>query len=235
MRKTSFALAFLLILALSVFSACARIGEMEEVNKSIPLDNAQTVDVNLRINAGELHLEGGAAELMEGRFRTNVERWKPEINYSLFGSRGTLTIEQPRHEGIHWGRSENTWDLRLNDKVPVNIDAKFGAGEARLVLGTLNIQGLEIKMGVGDLTLDLTGYSQKGFSGRLKGGIGHATLYLPEKAGVRVSVDGGLGSIDAQGFMVDHHVYTNDAYGKSAVTIDLKVEAGIGSLDLRLR
>lgn len=235
MRKTSITLAFLLILALSVFISCARVGEMDEVDKSVPLDNAQSVDVNLRINAGELHLEGGAAELMEGRFRTNVARWKPDINYSLFGSRGTLTIEQPRHEGIHWGRAENTWDVRLNDKVPVTINAKFGAGEARLALGPLNIQGLEIKMGVGDLTLDLAGYSQKGFSGRLKGGIGHALLYLPEKVGIRVSVDGGLGSIDAQGFRVDHHVYTNDAYGKSDVTIDLKVEAGIGSLDLRLR
>jgi len=235
MRKTSLAAAFLLILALSVFTSCARVGEMEEVEKSVPLDSAQSVDVNLQISAGELHLEGGAAGLMEGRFRTNVERWKPDINYSLFGSRGTLTIEQPRNEGIHWGRAENIWDVRLSDKVPVNINAKFGAGEARLVLGTLNIQDLEVKMGVGDLTLDLAGYTQKGFSGRLKGGIGHATLYLPEKAGVRVSVDGGLGSIDAQGFMVDHHVYTNDAFGKSGVTIDLKVEAGIGSLDLRLR
>jgi hypothetical protein len=235
MRKTSFALAFLLILALSIFSACAKIGEMKEVNKSIPLDSAQSVDVNLRINAGELRLEGGAAELMEGRFRTNVERWKPDISYSLFASRGTLTIEQPRHEGIHWGRAENRWDVRLSDKVPVNINAKFGAGEARLTLGTLDIQGLEIKMGVGDLTLDLAGYNRKGFSGHLKGGIGHATLVLPENAGVRVSVDGGLGSINASGFRVDHHVYTNDAYGKAAVNIDLSVEAGIGSLDLRLR
>jgi hypothetical protein len=235
MRKSSISIALLLILALSVFTSCARIGKMEEVEKTIPLDNAQSVDVSLRMSAGELRLEGGAAALMEGRFRTNVEHWKPDVSYNLFGSRGTLTIEQPRHEGIHWGRAENKWDVRLNDKVPVSIKAKFGAGEASLILGTLNIQDLELKMGVGDLTLDLAGYSQKGFSGRLKGGIGSATIYLPEKAGVRVSVNGGLGSVDAQGFSVNHHVYTNDAYGKSEVTIDLKVEAGIGSLDLRIR
>lgn len=235
MRKTRITIAFLLILALSVFTSCARIGKMEEVDKSVPLDSAQSVDLNLRMSAGELRLEGGASGLMEGRFRTNVQRWQPRVEYRLNGTTGILNIEQPRRPGIHLGRTENSWDVRLNNNVPIDLAARFGAGEAKIVLGTMNIRALEIKMGVGDLTLDLAGYSQKGFSGRLKGGIGHATLYLPEKVGVRVSVDGGLGSIDAQGFTVDHHVYTNDAYGKSDVTIDLKVEAGIGSLDLRLR
>jgi hypothetical protein len=235
MRKTSFSIAFLLILALTVFTSCARVGEIREESKSVPLDNAQSVDVRLRMSAGELRLEGGAPGLMEGRFRTNVERWQPRVDYRLNGTTGILDIEQPRRPGIHLGRTDNSWDVRLNDSVPIDLAATFGAGEAKVVLGTMNIKGLEIKMGVGDLTLDLAGYNQKSFRGLVKGGIGHATLYLPEKVGVRVSVDGGLGSIDAQGFMVEHHVYTNDAYGKSDVTIDLKVEAGIGSLDLRLR
>jgi hypothetical protein len=235
MKKTPMIIAFLSALALVAFTSCARIGEMEEISKSVPLDSAQSVDVNLRMSAGELRLEGGASALMEGRFRTNVERWQPVVDYRLNGTSGSLSIEQPRHERIHWGRAENRWEIRFNDKVAVDLSAKFGAGEAKIVLGTMNIKGLEIRMGVGDLTLDLAGYKQKSFNGWVKGGVGHASLYLPENVGVRVSVDGGLGSINASGFRVDHHVYTNDAYGKSDVTIDLKVEAGIGSLDLRLR
>lgn len=235
MKKTSWVMAVLGILALVAATSCARVGEMQESAKSIPLDDAQSLQVDLRMNAGELALGGGASGLLDARFRTNVERWKAEVSYKLEGSRGVLLIEQPRHEGISWGRAENKWDVRLNDKLPVDLRAKFGAGEAKLTLGSLSLEELNLKMGVGDLTIDLTGYSQKGFEGRIKGGVGHATLYLPEKVGVRVSVHGGLGSVDAVGFNVDHRVYTNDAYGKSETRIDLDLEAGIGSLDLRLR
>jgi len=222
-------------LILAAAAACARVGEMHEVNKSIPLDGAQSLDADLRMNAGELRLGGGAPGLMEGRFRTNVERWKPEVQYSLERGRGQLVVEQPRRNELSWGRAENVWDVRLNDGLPLDLRARFGAGEARLELGTLNIHDLNLRMGVGDLTLDLAGYHQQSFSGRLKGGIGHASIYLPRDVGVRVTVRGGLGSIDAVGFNVDGRVYTNDAYVKSRTTIKLDIDAGIGSLDLRLK
>jgi len=222
-------------LILAGAAACARVGEMHEVNKSIPLDGAQSIEADLRMNAGELRLRGGAPGIMEGRFETNVERWKPEVQYSLEGGRGRLSVEQPRRNELSWGRARNIWDVRLNDDLPLDLRARFGAGEARLELGTLNIRDLNLRMGVGDLTLDLAGYDQESFRGRLKGGIGHASIYLPRDVGVRVTVHGGLGSIDAVGFNVDGRVYTNDAYDKSRTTIKLDIDAGIGSLDLRLR
>jgi hypothetical protein len=235
MKKSLWTIAALGILVAAGLTSCARVGEMEETSKSIPLDDAQSLQVDVRMNAGELRLEGGAPGILEARFRTNVEVWKPEVTYRLEGTRGVLLIEQPRRQGISWGRAENKWDVRLNDRVPVDLTAKFGAGEARVNLSALTLDGLSLKMGVGDLTLDLGSYAQKGFSGHLKGGVGHATIYLPEGMGVRVSVHGGLGSIDAVGFQVDHRVYTNEAYAKGGPSIDLDVEAGIGSLDLRLR
>jgi hypothetical protein len=212
-----------------------RVGEMEETTKVLPLGEARSVRVETRMSAGELRLGGGAPGLLDARFRTNVESWRPEVNYSLEGSRGLLRIEQPRRRGVSWGRAENKWDIRLTDQVPLEIEARFGAGQADLSLGELDLQGLNIDMGVGDLTLDLAGYSGGGFSGRVKGGIGHGALYLPRDVGVRVTVEGGLGSIDAVGFLVDHRVYTNEAYERSGTKIELRVEAGIGSLELRLR
>ena len=235
MKKNPWVIVVLVILVAAGLTACARVGEMLEITKSIPLDSAQSLQVDVRMNAGELALEGGAPGILDARFRTNVEAWKPEVTYRLEGTRGVLLVEQPRHQGISLGRAENKWDVRLNDKVPVDLTAKFGAGEAKVNLGTLILDGLSIKMGVGDLTLDLGAYNQKGFTGHIKGGVGHATLYLPQGMGVRVSVHGGLGSVDATGFKVDHRVYTNDAYANGGPTIDLDVEAGIGSLDLRLR
>ena len=46
-------------------------------------------------------------------------------------------------------------------------------------------------------------------------------------------VDGGIGSVSARGFSKDGHRYVNEAFGKTAAAIRMKVDAGIGSIDLR--
>jgi len=34
---------------------------------------------------------------------------------------------------------------------------------------------------------------------------------------------------------INDHTYTNDAYGKTDITIYIEIDAGIGSIDLRLK
>ena len=42
-------------------------------------------------------------------------------------------------------------------------------------------------------------------------------------------------SSDARGLNKNDHIYTNDAYGETEITIDIEIDAGIGSIDLRLK
>ncbi|MGH9677802.1 MAG: hypothetical protein ACRD36_11930, partial [Candidatus Acidiferrum sp.] len=52
--------------------------------------------------------------------------------------------------------------------------------------------------------------------------------------GVRVTVQGGLGSVNAPDFKRDGDDYVNDAYGKSGVTVEVHVTGGIGEVYLEL-
>jgi predicted membrane protein len=90
-------------------------------------------------------------------------------------------------------------------------------------------------MGVGELKLDLSGERKQNLEVKIDGGIGHGTIYLPETIGVRVKVEGGIGSVDSHSLAKTGDYYTNEAYGKTDVTLDIQVEAGIGSIDLRLK
>ena len=90
-------------------------------------------------------------------------------------------------------------------------------------------------MGVGALRADLTGERARSLDVTIDGGIGEAKLELPKDIGVRVEVDGGLGSVDAPGFSKAGHVYTNEAWGRTAITINVSIDAGIGSVNLKLR
>jgi hypothetical protein len=225
----------LLIILIGGIAACERVGELTTENKTIQLGEAKSAEIEIKMGAGELFLQGGSQALMEGSFTTNIKRWKPEVDYHTFSDRGILRIEQHKHSGIPLGNTENRWDIRLNNEVPTELSINLGAGESKFSLQGMSLKSLDIDMGVGELTLDLSGEHKQNLDVKIDGGVGSGTIYLPENVGVRVKVNGGLGSVHAAGFAKSENVYTNEAYGKSNVLLDLRIKAGIGSIDLRLK
>ena len=49
---------------------------------------------------------------------------------------------------------------------------------------------------------------------------------------MRVKATAGLGSVNANGLTKDGDTYINSAYGKSAVTLNITISAGIGEVNL---
>lgn len=221
------------ILALT-FSGCEGIGDLTTESKTVEAAGAESVEVSLEMGAGELHVSGGARALMEGEFTYRSRRRPPEVDYYVSGGRGVLTVRHRRSGGPFMGSSKNDWDVRLNGGIPIKLEVDLGAGESRLDLSDIDLRSLTVDMGVGEMKLDLRGRYQQNLDVSIDGGIGSGTLYLPGHAGVRVRVDGGIGSVHAPGFNKSGHVYTTDSYGKALITIDIDIDAGIGSIDLRL-
>ena len=226
---------FLVILAAAALSACDIERDLKVKNETVELGEAESVAVELDMGAGELNLQGGAAALLEASFRSRFERRLPEVDYSTFAKKGKLSVHERRRRGINFGGGRTKWDIRLNHRVPMDIKVDLGAGASNLDLRDFQIKRLDIDMGVGALTLDLSGERSSNLDMKLDGGIGHATIYLPANVGVRAEIDGGLGSIHAPNFHKSHDIFTNEAYGKSAVSIELRIDGGIGSIDLELR
>jgi hypothetical protein len=226
----------LTILAAAAMCACEE-GVRERITKTktVDLGEAESVDVELNMGAGELNLEGGASVLLEGTFVSRYERHIPDVTYSVFGKKGKLSIQEKKRRGLRFGSGKNRWDIRLDNRVPMDMKIDLGAGETDLDLRGFQIQSLDIDMGVGAMMLDLSGERSRNLDVRIDGGIGHATIFLPENIGVQAEIDGGIGSVNARHFNKSRNVYTNQAYGKSSVTIDVRVDAGIGSIDLKLR
>jgi hypothetical protein len=227
----------ILILSLTIISlgACVGVGDLTEDTQTVQLGEAKSVELSLHMGSGELELRGGARVLMEGSFIYNVERWKPEVNYSVFEKRGTLRIRQGKTRGVPMGNTKNIWDIRLTNDVPLEINIDFGAGKGTIDLRGLILESIDIDMGVGELDVDLSGERKESLRVKIDGGIGSATVYLPEDIGVHVKVDKGIGSVHAGELNKSGNEFTNEAYGKTDVTIKVEIEAGIGSIDLRLK
>ncbi len=236
MKRSGVALAVAVLAAAAAFSACEdHERAVQTETQSVAAEGAKTAEVELRMGAGELRLAGAdQSALMEATFAFNRSRLKPEVDYRVSGTTGLLRVAARRHVGIHFGRIRNEWDIRLAKSIPEALTVKLGAGESRLDLRGMEVSSLDVDMGVGEMKLDLTGPHAKSFDVKIDGGVGSGILMLPAEVGVRVRVDGGIGSVNSRGLTKSGHVYTNDAYGKSPVTIEVSIDAGIGSLDLRV-
>ena len=198
--------------------------------RSIELDQSEEVRVDLKMGAGELRVRGGADKLMEGRFTYNRLRLRPEVSYNAGSFRGHLVVEEPSHVGSATHRY--AWDLQFNDQKPLDLDVKCGAGESRLDLGELALRRVNVEMGVGELKMDLRGTPKNDYSVSVRGGVGEATVYLPEGVGIEADVQGGIGGIHAPGLEKRDGRYVNDSYGHAKTTVHLDIRGGIGAINL---
>ncbi len=207
-------------------------GPLEDETKSIDLDKSEKVRVELKMGVGTLNVTGGSKKLMDADFSYNVPAWKPEVRYTTTGSWGNLTIEQPGGSKNSGGNVKYNWDLRFNNDVPLEMTTHFGVGEAELNLGSLTLRNLEIQMGVGSLKLDLRGNPKRDYDVRIRGGVGEATVYLPNNVGIEADAAGGIGGIDARGLEKRGGRYINSAYDNAKVRIHLDVRGGVGAIHL---
>jgi len=231
-KGTPIALAILLLIGLA--AACDEPRNMMSETKTVSLEGAARAEVRVQMGAGEMRLNSAdQAALLEASFEFNRERNRPEVLYRVSGGEGILEVRQARRHGVNFGRTRNRWDLVLGRTVPLDLDIDLGAGHSDIDLRGLEIGRVEMDMGVGEVNLDVRGPHAASFPIKIDGGVGSAKLLLPSEVGVRVRVDGGLGSVNPRGLTKQSKgVYVNDAYGRSAVTIEVDIDAGIGSLDL---
>lgn len=206
-------------------------GPIEHFQKSIDLDKSEMSRVEIKMGAGELRVEGGSSKLMDADFQYDIPSWKPTVHYDASSFRSELLIEQPGHANA----TNNVfykWDLHFNDKLPIDLVAHLGAGEAHLNLGTMNLRSLEVNMGVGQVELDLRGNPTRDYNVEINGGIGQAVVHLPSSVGIVATAAGGIGNIEVHGLEKRDGRWINAGHEHSAVTIHLDVKGGIGNITL---
>jgi hypothetical protein len=256
------ALAAFLILAAGCNLTVERVevGPLETKTETIEGSGVESVRASIIMGVGELKIGGGANNLLEATFDYNVSQWEPEVEYSFSDGSGRLTVKQPSQEDNTVSIPEKNvryeWDLRFNEDVPLELYITLGAGDGELELANLalnsftyeggagdveidlhgsTVSDLEVTMGAGNVEVDLSGNWSQNLKANITGGVGQATIYLPSGIGVRIEARSGLGVVNASGLNKDGQIYTNDAYGKSEVTLDIEVKGGVGEINLEIR
>jgi N-terminal domain of toast_rack, DUF2154 len=215
-----------------LFSGCIMerelTGPTQYDSRAIERDSAELVNVNIEMGAGNLKVGTGTSKLAQAYFTYNVAAWKPMVEYSP----GDLTIRQPGHTRSHVGNVKYEWDVRLGRQIPLNLRVHFGAGEAQLDLGSLDLRDVSVDMGVGKIQMDLRGDPSHDYAVHINGGVGEATVHLPMKAGVYATAAGGIGEISVRGMRKIGDHWVNDTYDTAKVKVRVDVKGGIGRIEL---
>jgi hypothetical protein len=230
-----------LVLILSAFLAACRflpsqltidVGPTQTESQTVDAGGATAADVEINMGTGELQIGGASPSLMTANFTYNVAEWRPEVVYNVTGTRGRLEVKQPEFtlEGIPGDDIEYTWTLGFNETIPLDMAINLGVGENMLDLSRLNLTGLTVRTGVGETTLNLNGAYPQDFDVDILGGVGSTTVTLPTSVGVRLETQSGIGSVNVVGLRRDGSAYINDSYGVSPVTMNVKVQGGVGEI-----
>jgi N-terminal domain of toast_rack, DUF2154/Domain of unknown function (DUF5668) len=233
-RNAGVSVAMLVLVVLVVVAITRGHGRVvvRQESQTIDLQAAKAVTANIELPSGNLDLAGGASRLLDADFKYRERDGKPQAIYTVSNDHGTLDISQENDSHVHLAGSGNDWRLRFASGVPLDMNVDIGAGKADLNLEGLDVGHADIKVGAGQLNLDLTGQRKSDLHVDIHGGVGTAVIRLPKDIGVRVHASDGLGSVSAHGFHEDGDDYTNEAVAKSPITIYVTISGGIGHITL---
>jgi hypothetical protein len=202
---------------------------------SIPLEGAVEAEIRFRHGAGSLRIgalaDGG--DLLSGtcvggadmRIHRNADRVKARLSANpdvWFGFPGTM------------GGRGLAWDIKLNKSVNYMLDLESGASETIIDLTDLKVSDLLVQTGAS--SSDITLPAAAGFTRvAVKSGAAAVNLRLPQDVAARIYIQSGLAgiSVDTNRFPQTSGVYETPGYATAANKAEIRVETGVGSIDIR--
>ncbi|NLS79273.1 MAG: hypothetical protein GXY76_18650 [Chloroflexi bacterium] len=200
-----------------------------------PLQGAARAEVTLERAAGKLEVSAlqSSANLVEGTLDMRQDE-KARVEYEVKDGTAILSA---RNEGNTVGPTVTdagryTWDIRLNDAVPMALDITVAAGESDLDLTKLDVEDLRISLAVGANKVILP---QDGmYKADISGAVGSIEVVVPRGLAARVSFGTALVGRDLVGeWDQDGNVYTTPGYATAESRVDLNIGLALGGVKLR--
>jgi len=193
-------------------------------------------DIEISFGTGILRLEGGSTYLFEGDFTT--PSWlRPKMRYRVVDEKGFLELteegERGRFQFSQLGK-EHSWDLRLNNKIPMTLKIKTGASSNYLDISSLKVTYLKLEAGASKNEIKFGSLSS--IQAKIKAGVSRIKLFIPRSIGIRIEANTALTSnnLNKLGLVKQGDVYTSRDYSTAKTRLDLELGVGISSLTVEL-
>ncbi len=205
----------------------------EEVE--IPLEGASRAQIRLKHGAGRFRLAAGAGSgtLMQGTFGAGLD-------FKTKHDGDTLEVDMrgPKDHFMvfpwTWSPGQYDWTVGLNRNIPVALNISVGANDTRLDLSELQVTNLKLQTGASSTTLTVpakAGHTRA----EIESGLAALKIRIPPGVAAHIRVKSGLSgtTIDKNRFPRVGGEYRSADYDTASNKIEMLVETGIGSVDIR--
>ena len=205
-------------------------------NLQQPLEGATSAEVEISPAVGRLHVEAlpEAASLVQG----TIYRGRNEEVEQTFegGTRATYRLRAGQVSWAPfgtWAFDRRVWDVGLSPGAVLDLRAEMGAGEAILDLTGLQLERLQVDIGLGRAEVRLPAEGR--FEASVEGAIGEIVILIPDGMEVRIQASTAMAVRNMpEGYRRNGDVYTSPGYEDAENRVDLTVSQAMGSLSVRM-
>ena len=154
---------------------------------TMPLAGAKNASGNISMAAGTLTISGGAQDknILEGDIDLRSNEGFSQ-NSSVTADTGTFSLRvQDSHSYYPFDTSNYSWEIKLNETVPMKLSVELAAGEIVADLSKLDLTNFDIKIAAG--TMKITLPNDGTFHGVIEGAASAVTIYIPKDARICVN------------------------------------------------
>lgn len=112
---------------------------------------------------------------------------------------------------------ELLWNVALSPDVPINLAIQGGVGKSDIDLSGLQITGLHVRCGVGQISMTLPPVDAS-YTTKVEGGVGQFKLQAPTGASGKLEINAGIGNIE---IVIPHNT-----------AVRLNAKTGLGNIEV---
>lgn len=168
----------------------------------------------------------------------DIYRWKGETILEEYSEENTksnyvlnssgMSILFPGTLRQRWG-----WDIKVTPDLPLEIITSMGVGEIYLDLQSLQIDELDISMGLGKVIVILP--AQGDCLARIEGALGELVIYVPDGMELRIRSETGMANVNLPpGYVAAEGDYFSPAYPEADDRTDLWINQAIGRVIVKI-
>jgi len=184
----------------------------------------EEAEVTLALGAGQLIVGKADGEDMLGA--GTAYPGEPQETYRQNGNRAVYNVEGGR-SGVFPLNTQ--WEMGLAASVPLQLTVENGAGELFLALDDLQVEGLQLSQGAGDVVIRLSGNSKGKIS--IEQAVGRVQLVVPAGLNLSLTVDKALSVVEVP----DAYRFRDGAYhsrenGGGDHAVEIHIEQAVGQI-----
>jgi hypothetical protein len=222
---------------LTLWTVFTRRGGPRQVEVHVPLQGAKTARVRVRFGAGRLTLAAGAKadELGEVQALGDVRQ-----SAATTGDERSAEFWVPTEflgdvlAPWKWsGRQPPSWEMRLQQAIPIQIDVEAGACQMDLDLTSLQVRNLRLVTGASSVMVRMPAAAGETHA-KVTAGAADVKVRIPMGVAARIRVPTGLGEVqvDRSRFPGGDGLFESSEFGTAANKVDLSVEVGAASVQV---